>query len=89
MRNPFYNASHNSNRSFSRKKNSINSFGKRLRETPSKYSTHQSYLNNISLFNLSSNALNVQNISKNNKEKRLYNIVSKNILKNKNKKKKT
>ena len=85
VRNPFYNASHNSNRSVSRKKKSINSLGKRLRETPSKYSTHQSYLNNSSLFNLSSNALNTQNISKNNKEKRLYSIVSKNIVKNKNK----
>ena len=51
------------------------------RETPGRFSTHQSYINNSSLFNMSSsNALNTQ--YNNNKEKRLYNIVSKNAIRN-------
>ena len=46
---------------------------------------HQSYINNSSLFNMSSsNGLNSQ--YNNNKEKRLYNIVSKNIILNNNNK---
>ena len=74
---PFYNMGRdkNSNNSFSKK----NSLGKRARETPGRFSMHQSYLNNSSIFNMSSsNGLNSQ--CKNNKEKRLYNIVSKNII---------
>ena len=76
-----YNKSYRSNRS---NKNIIkkNSYVKRSRDTSNKYSKHQSYLNNSSLFNLSSNgAFNSQNIKLENKEKRLYNIVSKNAIK--------
>ena len=59
-----------------------NSYVKRSRDASNKYSTQQSYLNNSSILNLSpSGAFNSQRINNNNKEKRLYNIVSKNTIK--------
>ena len=79
-RETFYKGNHenNSKKSFLRKKNSMVGG---TRETPGRFSTHQSYINNSSLFNMSSsNALNTQ--YNNNKEKRLYNIVSKNAIRN-------
>ena len=79
-RETFYKGNHenNSKKSFLRKKNSMVGG---TRETPGRFSTHQSYINNSSLFNMSSsNALNTQ--YNNNKEKRLYNIVSKNTIRN-------
>ncbi len=79
-RETFYKGNHEnkSKKSFLRKKNSMVGG---TRETPGRFSTHQSYINNSSLFNMSSsNALNTQ--YNNNKEKRLYNIVSKNAIRN-------
>ena len=58
--------------------------GKRSRAF-SNYSLQQSYLNNSSIFNISSSVLMNQN-NKINKEKNLYKIVSNNIIKNYNKK---
>jgi hypothetical protein len=68
------------NKSVNKKK----TVGKRSRAF-SNYSLQQSYLNNSSIFNISSSVLMNQN-NKINKEKNLYKIVSNNIIKNYNKK---
>ena len=82
VREPFYYTGQDSNSYNTFKKNNP---GKRTRDTPGRFSMHQSYINNSSLFNMSSsNGLNSQ--YNNNKEKRLYNIVSKNIILNNNNK---
>ena len=78
VREPFYNHVQDNNSYNTLKKNNSR---KRTRDTPGRFSMHQSFLNNSSLFNMSSsNGLNSQ--YNNNKEKRLYNIVSKNIILN-------
>ncbi len=84
VREPFYNNNYinNSNVSFQQK----NSLVKRnSRETQSRFSLQQSYLSNSSMFNINSSGINNYN-KKNNREKRLFNVVSKNIKKNKDKK---
>ena len=81
-REPFCNEIHKSN--FSNENKSLKSFRKKSsfmnknKETPKRFSMHQSYLNNSSLFNTSSRVL-TQNNPKTNKEKRLYKVVSKNL----------
>ena len=82
-REPFYNNyNSNSNISFQQK----NSLAKRnSRETQSRLSLQQSNLSNSSMFNITSSGLNNNN-KKNNREKRLFNVVSKNIKKNKDNK---
>ena len=84
VKDKFYTKYSRSNRSNQSNRNIIKkrSYVKRSREASNRYSAHQSYLNNSSLFNLSSNgAFNSQNNKIENKEKRLYNIVSKNAIK--------
>ena len=81
VREPFYN-NYNSNTSFQQK----NSLAKRnSRETQGRFSLQQSYLSNSSMFNITSSGVNINN-KKNNREKRLFNVVSKNIKKNKDNK---
>ena len=87
VRDPFYNASHkNNNSNDSRVFRKKNSLIKRSRETPKRLSMQQqTYLNNSSLFNMSSSGIKVQHNKKSNKEKRLYKVISKNLKKNYNK----
>ena len=54
------------------------------KDTPTKISMQKSYLNNSSMFNISSSYMRTQNIMKKNKEKRLYNVVAKNLRRNSN-----
>ena len=78
----------NSNKSYSivKKKNTL---GKKTRGAFSNFNLQQSYLNNSSIFNISSSGF-ISHNNKSNREKRLYKVVSKNIknnnikLKNKN-----
>ena len=85
VRESFYNINNyinNSNVSFQQK----NSLAKiNSRETQSRLSLQQSYLSNSSIFNIASSGINNYN-RKNNREKRLFNVVSKNIKKNKDNK---
>lgn len=81
VREPFYN-NYNSNTSFQQK----NSLVKRnSRKTQGRFSLQQSNLSNSSMFNITSSGVNINN-KKNNREKRLFNVVSKNIKKNKDNK---
>ena len=81
VRDPFYNASHNRNYSL-RKKTSMSRM--RAKDTPTRFNMQQSYINNSSMFNISSSYMRTQNIIKKNKEKRLYNVVTKNLRRNSN-----
>jgi hypothetical protein len=76
-RNLSYNSNINNNKPFWKK----NSIGKWSKGTPGRFNLQNSYFNNSSINNISSSCIN-QNNMKNNKEKKFYNIVSKNIIKN-------
>ena len=80
VKSPFYNTSHlnYNNNKLSRKKNSI---GKWSRGTPCRFNSHNSYFNNSSIQNISSGCINSRINAKKNKDKKLYNIVTKNIIK--------
>ena len=62
--------------SFKRRKTSKN------KNSKGKYNVQQSYLNNSSIINISTNDINFSNNKKNNKNQRLYNIITKNIINN-------